>query len=135
MAYDVLHDFPPSLREIRLGGFGMLDIFRIGYFGLILTWCIKHARITVRSYLHCNIYQTCYLFIYCVSYNQSLTILAFIYQLSHFYLRPRTSCALSTMKFTYCKNLLLNSYHIYTRTYINVTKTIRGVATLRIVEM
>ena len=36
--YDVLHDFPifsPSLREVRLGGFGLLDMFRIGFFGLV----------------------------------------------------------------------------------------------------
>ena len=31
----ILSLFPPSLTDIRLGGFGLLDIFRIGYFGLV----------------------------------------------------------------------------------------------------
>ena len=35
LAQDVLHVSPPSLQEIRLGGFGLLDMTRIGYFGLV----------------------------------------------------------------------------------------------------
>ena len=37
MSYNVLHVFPispTSIREIRIGGFGLVDIFVIGYFGL-----------------------------------------------------------------------------------------------------
>ena len=39
MAHDVYYVIPillPSLESFRIGGFGPFDIFRIGYFGLIL---------------------------------------------------------------------------------------------------
>ena len=39
LSYDVLHVlpiFPPIIGEIRLGGFGLLNIFIIGYIGLVL---------------------------------------------------------------------------------------------------
>ena len=38
MSSNVFHVFPllpPSMRKIRLGGFGLLDVLRIGHFGLV----------------------------------------------------------------------------------------------------
>ena len=40
----VLPLFPPSLREIRLGGFGLLDIFRIVYFGLVFDFACQTCK-------------------------------------------------------------------------------------------
>ena len=47
---------PPSLRYLRLGGFGLLSIFRIGYFGFFYTWHIEHAIITIHMYFKRNKY-------------------------------------------------------------------------------
>ena len=60
LSYDVLHVFPillPSLTEIRLGGFEVLNIFIIGYFGLdfigvFIILYFFYFRLHIRPHVH-----------------------------------------------------------------------------------
>ena len=62
----VLHLFPPSLIEIRPGGFGFWDICRIGYLGLvcigifIILYCLG---LRLPSITHVHYCKRCYCFI------------------------------------------------------------------------
>ena len=58
LSYGVLHIsplFPPSIIEIRLGGFGIW-IFRIGYLGLILDLAYKICKNSCTYVFHWDIF-------------------------------------------------------------------------------
>ena len=48
------------LENIYLKGFKLWGISIIGYYGVVLTWHIKHIRITVCKYLWNNIIMILY---------------------------------------------------------------------------
>ena len=70
-----------SLQVLEKSDYDILDFLYlgIGKFGLILTWCLKHTIITVRTYIQRNLYH--------------------IYRLIIFYSLLCTSCTLTPISY------------------------------------